>query len=325
MGKFNDMLMGTIGTEAGGVLNTGLGLLLEGHEDKRQQRQQQALTEMQVKANKELSDYNATQQLKMWQATNYSAQMEELKKAGLNPGLIYGLSGGGATTTGGGAQTAVGGHAAAQSGEILGLMQMKNQNALTEAQTENIKADTENKKTQNSNITADTAVKQETLEQIKTGITNTKAQTALTKIQTETEKLKQTITDSSQLDQIRLIDLAAQKAQEEVNIIKNQSDISDETKNTIIKTTKQNYINAIIEGNLKKSNITVNNAEINKMANDIIQRGKEIGIKQFEATIKANYPDLDDVLGGMVNSIKKAMDKIGGLPENYTSPNQIKE
>ena len=44
----------------------------------------------------------------MWKDTNYSAQMEELKKAGLNPGLLYGMSGGGATTIGTGVKTTSG-------------------------------------------------------------------------------------------------------------------------------------------------------------------------------------------------------------------------
>ena len=42
-------------------------------------------------------------QMQMWKDTNYAAQVEELKKAGLSIGLMYGKGGAGGTTTGAGA------------------------------------------------------------------------------------------------------------------------------------------------------------------------------------------------------------------------------
>ena len=43
----------------------------------------------QVKYAKELTDYNYAKQLQMWKDTNYSAQTEQMRKAGLNIGLMY--------------------------------------------------------------------------------------------------------------------------------------------------------------------------------------------------------------------------------------------
>ena len=54
-------------------------------------------------------------QFDMWNKTNYPAQLEMMKKAGLNPGLMYGLGGGSGTTTGSqGGGSATGGQAPMQ-------------------------------------------------------------------------------------------------------------------------------------------------------------------------------------------------------------------
>lgn len=77
--------------------------------------------------------------LDMWKQTNYPAQVDMLKRAGLNPGLMYGMSGGGgatATPTGGNAQ-----NTASRGMDIQGAAQL----ALLKAQTENIEADTAQK------------------------------------------------------------------------------------------------------------------------------------------------------------------------------------
>ena len=79
----------------------------------------------------------------MWEKTNYSAQKEQMKKAGLNPALMYGMSGGGGVTTGPSNATAEG-----QAGNTnIGMgIQAVAQLELLKAQKENIEADTEAKK-----------------------------------------------------------------------------------------------------------------------------------------------------------------------------------
>ena len=76
-----------------------MGLLLEGHNDRRQLRQQEKLQNLEIRGSKELTDYNAAKQLEMWKATNYPAQVEQMKLAGLNPALAYGMGGGGGVTS----------------------------------------------------------------------------------------------------------------------------------------------------------------------------------------------------------------------------------
>ena len=83
----------------------------------------------------------------MWKDTNYAAQVEEMKKAGLSIGLMYGKGGAGGTTTGAGA-TGVSAPTAPTGMGLIGGSQLAAQIAnmeLTKAQTENVKADTERK------------------------------------------------------------------------------------------------------------------------------------------------------------------------------------
>ena len=77
---------------ASGLIGTGMGLLLEGHNDRRQLRQQEKLQNLEIKCSKELTDYNAAKQLEMWKSTNYPALVEQMKLAGLNPTKLLGTN-----------------------------------------------------------------------------------------------------------------------------------------------------------------------------------------------------------------------------------------
>lgn len=152
---------------AGQAVGAGIGMLLQGQADKRQLKQQEKLQELQIKGQKQMTDYNTAKQYDMWLKTNYPAQVEQLQKAGLNPGLLYGMSGGGGTTASISTGNVEGGKAPQGGGEIQSVMGMGMQLQLMDAQrkvlesqaalnqveaakksgvdTENVKADTQNK------------------------------------------------------------------------------------------------------------------------------------------------------------------------------------
>lgn len=109
-----------------------------------------------LKNSKELMDYQQMKQLEMWEKTGYGPQMEQMRKAGLNPALMYGMGGGGGQTTGNASATASGIPTQSAMSNALGMgMQLKLMEAqknLIEAQTEkttaevpNVQADTQNK------------------------------------------------------------------------------------------------------------------------------------------------------------------------------------
>lgn len=109
---------------------------------------QRTLNKEQYERQRLLNQQGKDLSLQQWQETNYPAQMAMLKKAGLNPALLYGMSGGGATTS----QTGSGGSASAGSA-ASGAAQMATPMDIAAmqklaAEKRNIDADTELKKQQ---------------------------------------------------------------------------------------------------------------------------------------------------------------------------------
>ena len=134
--------IGELGMQAAsGAVDAGLGLLLQSHNDRRQLRQQEKLNQQSLAFNQKLYDYQNSKQLEFWQKTNYPAQVEQLKKAGLNPALLYGSGGSGGAITGGGIGNAAPTGAPAGGGEIMGMQLMQAQRKLIEAQTKKTEAD----------------------------------------------------------------------------------------------------------------------------------------------------------------------------------------
>lgn len=152
---------------AQGALGIGFQRIGMGYDRRQQMKTQTGLTEIQKAAQKEMMDYQQQKDLEMWEKTGYSAQMRQLTEAGLNPGLIYGMSGGGGQSIGHGGATAISGGTAQhvnttamgiQSAAQMALMMSQKKVLDTQAEknaaeaekisgadTENIKADTANK------------------------------------------------------------------------------------------------------------------------------------------------------------------------------------
>lgn len=132
------------GSAAGQVIGFGLQALGQGM----QRRQQEKLNKIQEASNQRMMDYSNKKQLEMWEATSYPAQIEQMKKAGLNPGLMFGMGGSGGATTGGTTPLGVsGGNAQAPHMGAFDIAQL----GLMAAQKANIEADTANKQADTAN------------------------------------------------------------------------------------------------------------------------------------------------------------------------------
>lgn len=90
---------------------------------------------------KELQEHARQQQMKTWNETNYAQQKDQMKKAGLNPALMYGMGGGA-----GGSVASAGGGAGAQADvetpDIAGAMNAGMGMQLGMAQKKNLEANT---------------------------------------------------------------------------------------------------------------------------------------------------------------------------------------
>jgi hypothetical protein len=120
---------------------------------KKQIEQQQKLTDIQVKAQKELADYGMGIGKQMFEATGYEAQRRQMEEAGLNPALMYGHAGAGGSTMSPSAGNVSGGHASdeaalkqaqiAQQGMALQLAKLRSEIAVNNATAKEKEANAE--------------------------------------------------------------------------------------------------------------------------------------------------------------------------------------
>lgn len=118
--------------------------------DRRQRKQQEKLNIINQRAHEAMTEYNMKKQLEMWEKTGYGAQIKQIKDAGLNAGLIYGMGGAGGQSSNvdtGSAATATAPNEGMSQFAGMGMQGglIPAQIDLIKAQTENVKADTTKK------------------------------------------------------------------------------------------------------------------------------------------------------------------------------------
>lgn len=286
---------------AGSLVDTGLGIALAGWNDKRQIRQQDKLTQLQVNAQKQLTDYNYSKQLEMWNATNYGAQMEQLKKAGLNPALVYGMGGGGGSTTGSSGSSSVGsGTAPSGGGEIMGMLLGKAQLGLIEAQTKKTEAEA------NKTAGVDTDLAKATIGNLAATTTNTEAKTKLAALDQQLKQLQITYDGATLDDRIDRVNYEVRNMIANLQKVQNEVYINRETREAQIQIVEREAIGALLRNSLTgaqiantKQSTAESEARIQKMAVDIEQGWTQLGqgetklaIDKFKAEFEANYPDV---------------------------------
>lgn len=301
--------IGTLGMQAAsGAIGTGLGLLLEKHEDRRQLKQQQALQNMQMQGNKEMTDYNTEAQRKkemqMWLDTNYTAQMQELEKAGLNPAMIYGMSGGGGTTVGGGgiSGNVSSGEAPRGTGTATAMGLAMAQANLLAAQTENVKADTKKKE-------SEIPVNSETATSLQ--LDN------LFKDTTMGKRIQQVTIDTRQ----KIEDLQIAETKNYINkdtALDQILEIANHALKTGFEATGQDIQNALTNEQIEK--VKSENAKVLQDITNSIEQLKQgwkglsiqqmnTNIARFLAEYTANHPDIGKVTGGVIQRIAAAFGK----------------
>ncbi len=113
-----------------GAIGTGVNALTQNARESRSNRNAREMMTLQTTNQKQLNQQGYELQKKMWEETNYPAQVKMLKEAGLNAGLMYGMSGGGGTTTG--SQT----EGSATNGQVAQTQQMGLENLALASQIE---------------------------------------------------------------------------------------------------------------------------------------------------------------------------------------------
>jgi len=135
MAELGMMMANEASKQAGNALGQLTNLMLSPINDRRYYNQSKKMMQLQMEGSKEMSEFQRMQQMKMWEDTNFKAQVEQMKKAGLNVGMMYGGSG-------------PGGSVSAQSNNVSGNSplagneMMARMNPLSMAEIENMKAQT---------------------------------------------------------------------------------------------------------------------------------------------------------------------------------------
>lgn len=267
-----------MGFDPTGIINEGasaiLGIGLGDYNDNRQQRQQKALQDIQIEGQKEMTDYNMQKQLQMWHDTNYGAQVDELNKAGLNPGLLYGKGGSGGTTTGSANGSVSGGSAQQNPGEVQQMMAIELQTQLQQAQIEVMKSQAEKNLADakaTSGVQTDVGKQNIVESQARTqtlmqGYDNMRQDYEIKRLEVTMKNIENFEKQSTQADRMSYIGSQAAQA---INIVKStaaEANIDQATVNEKIKIIQQQAIESGLKNILLQSNITKTNQEIKTIA-----------------------------------------------------------
>lgn len=259
-----------------------MGLLLGAIERKAQLKQQQKLQNMQIAGQKEMGKFNQEQQLEMWHKTNYGPQMEELRKAGLNPGLIYGMSGGGGVTASSNPGSVSGGSADGKT-PAAGMGMALGQAALMAAQVDLIKAQTE----------------------------KTKADTGLTGVNTDLAKLEKDLKEYALPNAKSMTDQELSKLRTEVQNMWIQRDILEGTKDTQIQQQKANLTATYAEIALKQAGVGKTEEETKKIAAEIGQMVQKLANETKQVEIQQQMADFQTKWGNDAGTVLRQV--LGGI------------
>lgn len=262
---------------------------------------EQKLSDIQADQNKSLALYNKKLQMDMWKETGPVGQMEQLGKAGLNPGLIYGMGGAGGQTAQAAQAAPVGRSSASDRTRVDDMMgagiAMMNQIGLMQAQKNNLDANTEKTKAEATKIAGpDThetesriQLNQQGLEKAKAETSNIQTQEALTKVQTDIANVQKKIATDTQENVISAVQAGMEKAWTEFDILTADKRVKQETVQDAINTVRANYANIIADTRLKNANVNLTNEQRDKVHHEIDLLVKEMKWKDVQEDDKHKY------------------------------------
>lgn len=233
----------------GGIASLGMGLLGNQLNNKNQLEQQQKLIEQQTAAQKQLGLFNQGLAYDMWLKTNYTAQAEQMRKAGLNIGLMYKGAGEGGTTAGGQASNSVTGGQANPNGIGMGL-QMALNTMMQKAQIKNIEADTQLKETEaGKKVGPETDAIRAGIDNMKQATSNAEIQNSILKYEAELKAIEANKANMTQEEYIKQAALATDKLRGEVKSAGAKGNVDEATQNNLIQLAQQvnNDMNVKIE------------------------------------------------------------------------------
>lgn len=277
---------GLLGTLAGPAISTALGLALQGHNDRRQLRQQDKLNRQQLGIDLQKMEAQKKNQLEIWEATGYQGQMRQLNEAGLNPGLLYGMGSGGGQSMGAGAPGVGAAKAPIGGAEILSMQLMGAQKELIQAQT----AKTEAEATKISGVDTEIATAEARIKKLEGQL----------KYDTYEAIYGKAIAEWGNLE----AELQKKKA---------EGTIAEGTVDTEIQRRQGEVLGILLTNELKQEQINLTEAQTKAMIETIAQKWKEIDIKQGQLALDRFVQDVANSTRLTVETASKVVSGLGIL------------
>lgn len=285
-----------IGSGVGALIGAlGIG---NNRQDKRQVEQAGKLSRIQVEGGKEMSEFQKGQDLQFWKDTNYPAQVEMMKAAGLNPALMYGSAGsGGQTGSGGGGMPSTGSAADAASTQNsnMGMGMQLAQLSMMDAQTKKIEAETKN---------------------LESGVPVNETKADGQKLDNINKGLQNDILSATKDDTIDKIESEAKNA-----LIKLEHDtikkvIDENTARSQEERIKREAIGKMLDNQLTAGKINLNNQQINEIITTLKQKQEAIDIsRNVQEQNKANQEALIELgkIGLGIQGARAVMEGLKGI------------
>ncbi|AXH75578.1 MAG: DNA pilot protein [Microviridae sp.] len=253
MGKgLTDFAMQAGQQAVGGIM----GLALGGINDRRQLKQAEKLQELEIRGQREMSEFNQMQQMEMWHNTGYGAQMKQLKDAGLNAGLIYGMSGGGAQTASSTPGSVSGKQAPTGGGEAVAMAGQTMQLGLMRAQKDLLEAQAEETRSRIPGNEKEPGLKEAQTGSLIQGIANQKAQESLTIMQREIARTADSVSRQTMKEQMRVWEQMVEKNDKEIEAMKLANQLSTDQMEDKKRLMKAEIASTIMDSYLKNAQIS---------------------------------------------------------------------
>lgn len=279
---------------------------------KRQFKQEKQLMQQQFMNQKNLNTQGHDLSFRMWEKTNYPAQMKMLRKAGLNPALMYGQAGAGGTTSQSGGGSAASGSAPGFVPMEIGLSLakaaaeldlLKSQKKKTDAEADNTVERTKTESGGNLRGASE-------IDNMKADVKSKEAKTQLDNVSAKYTQILGDISKAKTEQDILESSYRVDKLTNEIEFIGYQNDVERQVIHDRVKGIRAEAVGKVLENKLTKVNTSLAATKITEIANHIVEM--QAGIQQkddmlsreaFEAELKARYPGILNVGGAVLGDI----------------------
>lgn len=259
--------------------------------------------------------------MKKWRQTGVRAQANEMRRAGLNVGLMHGNTAGAqgqTTVTPGGDQDAP--NTVQSNSNFLDMALAKSQIKLMEAQAKKEEAIAD------KTAGVDTKEAETRIDSLTQGIENQKAQEQAIKIQNRINEVEERIKNATEESVIRTIDYTSWQNYEQWESMHRNNEIDEATMKNKIEASNVALVGMYLDNKAKRLGMSLTRQQINKVSQEVYNLREDVkinwrklsneekrtAIQAYAERIKADNPELSKVLGSAIMQNIRLLDNLMG-------------